>query len=494
MRLAIAHRGFVWLELETRGPRGARLALRPRDRRDRPDGAGPRRPGRARPAAARGRKLHPLLGGASTHAALIEGGTEPSTYAQRCVAKVERRTLPGETVALRRGADARDRGSRDGHDDLLSRAARDAARRGDRRRAPRQRGRRAGRDARDRRRPVLDGRGALRRPPASRPSCSGPEGPARTSRRSGSTSTTSSGRPRSCFAPRRSSARDGASDAARARAGLPRRVRGPGRSLAEARGSERPRDVQVACGASGRAGARERRRRKPSSRPRRAATASRSRGRAARSGCGRSSSCRRSRIRRSSRCSRSSAPTSASPDAISTRRRTRGAPGRRREGLPFFEDGAEPLQYEAYEAVGDEILDQLPAAPAGVVVPIGNGALAGGVAAALGRRAPAALRVGVVARSMPVMAESYEAGKPVDAPTSARRSPTGSRSGSRSRSRSSGCTRRSTGSSACRSARSRRRSSPATTPASRSSRRRRPRSRRSGSCRISGPTARWCSS
>ena len=86
------------------------------------------------------------------------------------------------------------------------------------------------------------------------------------------------------------------------------------------------------------------------------------------------------------------------------------------EGLPFFEDGAEPLQYEAYRAIGDEILDQMPAAPAAVVVPIGNGALAGGVAAALGKRAPAVVRVGVVADAMPVMAESYEAGKPVDAP------------------------------------------------------------------------------
>jgi threonine dehydratase len=86
------------------------------------------------------------------------------------------------------------------------------------------------------------------------------------------------------------------------------------------------------------------------------------------------------------------------------------------EGLPFFEDGAEPLQYEAYRAIGDEILDQMPTVPAAVVVPIGNGALAGGVAAALGKRAPAVVRVGVVADAMPVMAESYEAGKPVDAP------------------------------------------------------------------------------
>ena len=86
------------------------------------------------------------------------------------------------------------------------------------------------------------------------------------------------------------------------------------------------------------------------------------------------------------------------------------------EGVPFFEDGAEPLQYEAYEAVGVEILDQLPEAPTGVVVPIGNGALAGGVAAVLGRRAPATLRVGVVTKNMPVMADSWDVGTPVEAP------------------------------------------------------------------------------
>ena len=57
------------------------------------------------------------------------------------------------------------------------------------------------------------------------------------------------------------------------------------------------------------------------------------------------------------------------------------------EGLRFFEDGAEPLQYEAYEAIGEEIVDQLPSPPAAVVTPIGNGALAGGVGAAIGRLA-----------------------------------------------------------------------------------------------------------
>jgi cysteine synthase len=76
------------------------------------------------------------------------------------------------------------------------------------------------------------------------------------------------------------------------------------------------------------------------------------------------------------------------------------------QGLAFFEDGAEPLQYDAYEAIGDEIVDQSASPPAAVVTPIGNGALAGGIGAALGRRAPGATRIGVVAAEMAVMAAS----------------------------------------------------------------------------------------
>jgi len=89
------------------------------------------------------------------------------------------------------------------------------------------------------------------------------------------------------------------------------------------------------------------------------------------------------------------------------------------EGLRFFEDGAEPLQYEAYGAIGDEIVDQCPALPAAIVTPIGNGALAGGVGAAIRRRAPGTIRVGVVAKEMPVMAASYDAGEVVEAPAGA---------------------------------------------------------------------------
>jgi threonine dehydratase len=84
-----------------------------------------------------------------------------------------------------------------------------------------------------------------------------------------------------------------------------------------------------------------------------------------------------------------------------------------RRGVPFFEDGAEPAQYEGYAAIGDEILDQLGEPPAAVVVPVGNGALLGGVGRAVLARSPETLRVGVVAAAAPVMADSFEAGRPV---------------------------------------------------------------------------------
>lgn len=91
----------------------------------------------------------------------------------------------------------------------------------------------------------------------------------------------------------------------------------------------------------------------------------------------------------------------------------------RQAGLPFFEDGADPLQYEAYEAIGDEILDQLPDPPAAVVVPVGNGALLGGIGRAIGRRAPTTLRVGVAAKEAPVMALSWQARRVVESDRSA---------------------------------------------------------------------------
>jgi threonine dehydratase len=81
--------------------------------------------------------------------------------------------------------------------------------------------------------------------------------------------------------------------------------------------------------------------------------------------------------------------------------------------LPFFEDGAEPAQFDGYEAIGREIAEQLGRAPARVIVPVGNGALIIGVARGV---RPV---VGVVAKEAPVMKLSVEAGHPVPCDRSA---------------------------------------------------------------------------
>lgn len=45
------------------------------------------------------RKRHPLLGSGSIHAGTIHGGTAPSVYPSHCRLTLERRTLPGESLA-----------------------------------------------------------------------------------------------------------------------------------------------------------------------------------------------------------------------------------------------------------------------------------------------------------------------------------------------------------------------------------------------------------
>jgi threonine dehydratase len=77
-------------------------------------------------------------------------------------------------------------------------------------------------------------------------------------------------------------------------------------------------------------------------------------------------------------------------------------------GLPFFEDGAEPAQFDGYQTIGEEIVRQLGRAPMRVIVPVGNGALIIGVQRGIGRV------LGVVAKEAPVMALSVEAGHPVE--------------------------------------------------------------------------------
>lgn len=99
-RLAImpAHLGFVWVDVITHGRaahgsrweigvdaiRHAGLVLAELDRID---------------ADELPKRGHPLLGRPSVHASLIEGGSGMSTYPDRCVVRIERRTIPGETPA-----------------------------------------------------------------------------------------------------------------------------------------------------------------------------------------------------------------------------------------------------------------------------------------------------------------------------------------------------------------------------------------------------------
>jgi threonine dehydratase len=78
--------------------------------------------------------------------------------------------------------------------------------------------------------------------------------------------------------------------------------------------------------------------------------------------------------------------------------------------LPFFEDGDEPIQWGGYGAIAREILDQCPEPPAAVIVPVGNGALIGGIGGVLRELAPGTLVVGAAAREAPVMAMSWRAG------------------------------------------------------------------------------------
>lgn len=98
MRLCLAHKGFAWLEVETRGV--AAHGSRPDLGCDAVAHMGRILTGvlelDQRLRAGRG---HLLLGTGTLHASLIEGGQELSTYPARCVVKLERRTVPGEDGA-----------------------------------------------------------------------------------------------------------------------------------------------------------------------------------------------------------------------------------------------------------------------------------------------------------------------------------------------------------------------------------------------------------
>ncbi|HZT21956.1 MAG TPA: M20/M25/M40 family metallo-hydrolase [Verrucomicrobiae bacterium] len=98
LRVVTAHKGSLWLELETRG-RAAH-------------GATPQLGHNAIHTMARivdwletdyaarlKRRKHPLLGHATVNVGLISGGAQPNIVPDRCAITVDRRTLPGETPA-----------------------------------------------------------------------------------------------------------------------------------------------------------------------------------------------------------------------------------------------------------------------------------------------------------------------------------------------------------------------------------------------------------
>jgi acetylornithine deacetylase len=98
LRLAIAHRGFVGFEIETEGV--AAHGSRPELGVDAIAKMGPVLVGlQGLDARLQVGPRHQLVGPASLHASLIEGGQELSSYPARCLLTGERRTIPGETVA-----------------------------------------------------------------------------------------------------------------------------------------------------------------------------------------------------------------------------------------------------------------------------------------------------------------------------------------------------------------------------------------------------------
>ena len=102
LQIAVGHKGFAWIEVETRGL--AAHGSRPNDGLDAIVRMG-RVLGRleALDRELQARPPHPDLGTASLHASKIRGGREWSSYPDRCRLEMERRTLPGETDAAASG-------------------------------------------------------------------------------------------------------------------------------------------------------------------------------------------------------------------------------------------------------------------------------------------------------------------------------------------------------------------------------------------------------
>src|SRR5579871_1864427 len=94
LEVVVAHKGFVWSELEVTGR--AAHGSRPWLGVDAIVKSGRLLVEIGELDAGLAGRTHPLLGRASVHASLIEGGRELSSYPDRCLVTIERRTLPGE--------------------------------------------------------------------------------------------------------------------------------------------------------------------------------------------------------------------------------------------------------------------------------------------------------------------------------------------------------------------------------------------------------------
>jgi acetylornithine deacetylase len=98
LAIGTGHRGFVWTEVEVTGV--AAHGSRPQLGVDAILNAGPVLVAFAELDRALAARPHPFLGAGNLHGSLISGGTEESTIPDCCTFTVERRTLPGETLAV----------------------------------------------------------------------------------------------------------------------------------------------------------------------------------------------------------------------------------------------------------------------------------------------------------------------------------------------------------------------------------------------------------
>lgn len=97
LEVVVAHRGFVWSEIEVRGV--AAHGSRPQLGVDAIVKTGPILTALGELDRDLAARTHARLGRGSLHASLIVGGEELSSYPARCVLGLERRTLPGESGA-----------------------------------------------------------------------------------------------------------------------------------------------------------------------------------------------------------------------------------------------------------------------------------------------------------------------------------------------------------------------------------------------------------